>query len=94
MNKTLDENAKLDVNISHLLATEVELTKLKELIIKDLGVNTTLPKVSCEGSNIKGDFYEVSFTIIKPKSTHKKMIKEWLYSLSLVGWQINATYVV
>ncbi|MFT5815816.1 MAG: hypothetical protein ACI9VT_003592 [Psychroserpens sp.] len=93
MNNALDENAKLDVNISHLLATEVELEKLKELILKGLGINTTLPKVSCEDSNIKGDFYEVNFTIIKPKSYHKEMIREWLYSLSLVEWQINATYV-
>ncbi|MGV2872039.1 hypothetical protein [Colwellia sp. E150_009] len=74
MSNALDENAKLDVNISNLLATEAELEKLKELIVNDLGNNTTSFEVTFESSNHKGDFYEISFTILKPKSSHRKMI--------------------
>lgn len=93
MNNALDENAKLDVDISNLLATEEELDKLKELIVKKLGVNTTPPKVTFDRSNVKGDFYEVSFTVLKPKSFNVDIIQEWLYSLTLVGWHIDATFV-
>jgi len=93
MNNALDENAKLNVDISNLLATEEELEKLKELIVKKLGVNTTSPTVTFERSNGKGDFYEVNFTIPNPKSFKVDILKEWLHSLTLVGWHVNATFV-
>ena len=93
MNNALDKNAKLDVNISHLLATDEELEKLKELIIKRLGLNETSPKIIFESSNAKGNFYEVTFKILKPKSSDREVIKECLYSLNLVGWDIRGTYV-
>jgi hypothetical protein len=63
------------------------------LIVEKLGVNTTSPKVTFDRSNKKGDFYDVSFTILNPKSFKLDILKEWLHSLTLVGWDINATSV-
>lgn len=63
------------------------------MIVEKLGVNTTSPKVTFDHSNKKGDFYDVSFTILNPKSFKPDILKEWLHSLTLVGWDFNATYV-
>lgn len=93
MNNALDENAKLKVDISNLLATKEKLEKLQELIVEKLGVNTTSPEVTFDRSNKKGDFYDVNFTILKPKSFKVDILTEWLHSLTLVGWHVNTTFV-
>ncbi|WP_064435753.1 hypothetical protein [Pseudoalteromonas neustonica] len=93
MNNALDGKAKLDVNIYNIQANEEELEELKGLIVKNYRANTTSPEVSFEKSDVRGDFYEISFTILKPKSSDRKIIRELLNSLTLVGCHIDATYV-
>jgi hypothetical protein len=93
MNKILDENAKLKVEISNLLATKEELEKLQELIVEKLGVNTTFPEITFDRSDVKGSFYDVSFTVLQPKLFKVDVLTEWLHSLILVGWRVNATFI-
>lgn len=93
MNNALDENAKLKVTIFNLLATKEQLEILQELIVANLGVNTTSPEITFDHANTNGNFYEVNFTILKPKSFNVNVLTEWLHSLTLVGWSVDATFV-
>lgn len=93
MNNELDENAQLDVEISNVRATDEELEKLKDLIFTGLGNNATSLKVTVVSNDAKGCRYELTFRVLNPRHFKPSTVQDWLYSVALVGWNINTTFV-
>lgn len=93
MNDPLDGNEKLDVNISHLYATDEQLEKLENLIVEGLGSNGTPPNITFVGMDEKGARYEVKFKVFNIKNFKLDIVKNWLHSATLVGWNMRGTLV-
>ncbi|MFE8072597.1 hypothetical protein QQM79_16175 [Marinobacteraceae bacterium S3BR75-40.1] len=94
MNNEIDENAKLDVEISNLRATEDEVEKLKAMITEKFDRKITNPAITLDRVDSKGaPVYEVNFKVLDPKNFKIETIQEFLYSLSLVGWRVEGTFV-
>jgi hypothetical protein len=93
MKNIIDDNANIDVVISSLRATEDEIKKLEYLLIKKIGAISTPPKASMERMDRKGTVYQVTFKVTEPKHFTLEVVQEILESLTLVGWNINGTFV-
>lgn len=93
MNNELDAHAQLDVEISNLRATDEELEKLKDLIVTGLGNNATSLKVTAVSNDAKGSRYELTFRVLNPRHFKLSTVQDWLYAATLVGWNLNATFV-
>jgi hypothetical protein len=93
MNKPLDENAKLDITVSNIMATNEEIEEFKKTITTRLKDNCTLPVSVFKRVSSKGNIYEVTFTVLKPKHFNLDLIGHFLHTLKIVGFRIEGTYV-
>lgn len=93
MKNIIDDNANINVVISSLRATENEIKKLENLLIKKIGAISTTPKLSVERMDQKGTVYQITFKVTEPKHFKLEIVQEILETLTLVGWNINGTFV-
>ncbi len=93
MSNSINEDLNMNVTISNLQATEDEIKKLEELLIKEFRTISTHPKINLEGTNTKGNLYKATFTVTDTRYFDLKSVQELLYSLVLVGWSLDGTFV-
>ena len=93
MQNEIDENAQLEVNISNLYATDIELVAFRTLIETGLGKNISPISINFISNNKKGKKYEIIFRVFEPTMFLQEKIQNWLYEAKLVGWNLKATFV-
>lgn len=94
MNKTIDEHAQMDVVISNLRATDEELEKLINCIVRGLGNKATHPVAKLDGMDTKGSRYVVTFKVLELRNLSPvDIVRKWLDKLELGGFEINGTLV-
>lgn len=90
MHHEIYEDGQLNVDISNVRATEEEIEKLKEAIIRGIGPRNMPPVVTLKGEDKRGNFYRVNFAIRGPMRFDLETVGKWLHSAFLVGWRIEA----
>lgn len=93
MQNAIDENAKFNVEVSNLSASSEEIERFKNLISANLGANATVPRVTSMSNTKNGTRYTVEFVVLRPQRFNIDSVKNWLHSLNLVGWRLDATPV-
>jgi hypothetical protein len=89
MNKALDENAQMEVEVNDIRATAKEVDNFKSIITQSLGNNGTTPTVTTTGVEL----YDVNFKVINPKIFKLESVVDWLKSSGIVGHNIRGTLV-
>lgn len=90
MQHEIFDNGQLNVEITNVKASDEEIEKLKACIAKGIGSKNAAPVVQLEGMSAKGTRYTVKFSVRGPTYFDLSNVQEWLYSVGLVGWQIEA----
>lgn len=90
MHHEIYENGQLNIEIHNIRATDDEIEKLKEVITNGIGHQNIPPVVTPEGMDQKGGRYRINFAIRGPRHFELETVQQWLYSVGLVGWNIDA----
>lgn len=85
MHHEIYANAQYNVEINNIQASDAEIEKLKEVVAVGIGANNPPPVVVRDGTR-----YRMNFSIRGPRNFDDQMFVDWLHSVGLVGWSIEA----
>lgn len=90
MHHEIYANAQYNVEINNIRASDAEIERLKEIVAVGIGANNPPPVVVRDGMDRNGTRYRMNFSIRGPKSFDDQMFVDWLHSVGLVGWCLDA----